>query len=280
MEDNMKKRLQDDMEFIKKFESFVLNFQSKLDKKNEELSLTKEMLLQNSKMALMGEMLDSVAHQWKQPLGVISLKSLYMDYSLNNKDLDKELFINSIGDIKRQVEHLVDTLDEFRSFFRPNYNVKKLVLGEVLNSITILLKDELIKHNIKLDIKSSEQINLYANENDIKHLFINLINNAKDEMVSSELIKEKRVIIIESKKSENDKIEIYVKDKGKGIKEDYLKEIFKPHFTTKKDIDGTGMGLYMCRMIVKKYNGEICAYNDEGAVFKIEFPNIDTYYQY
>lgn len=280
MEDNMKKRLQDDMEFIKKFESFVLNFQSKLDKKNEELSLTKEMLLQNSKMALMGEMLDSVAHQWKQPLGVISLKSLYMDYSLNNKDLDKELFINSIGDIKRQVEHLVDTLDEFRSFFRPNYNVKKLVLGEVLNSITILLKDELIKHSIKLDIKSSEQINLYANENDIKHLFINLINNAKDEMVSSELIKEKRVIIIESKKSENDKIEIYVKDKGKGIKEDYLKEIFKPHFTTKKDIDGTGMGLYMCRMIVKKYNGEICAYNDEGAVFKIEFPNIDTYYQY
>lgn len=261
-----------DLEYSKKLELFIQNIQIKLDDMTDELEINRNILFQNSKMAIMGEMVDAIAHQWLQPLNIILLKSDYLTYltdendMLNIKDLNK-----AQKDIKVQINHLNMTIQEFRNFLKPNYNINKLNLKLILKSIDILLKDELIKHSIVLDNKGVEEIFLWANKNDIIHLLINLINNAKDEMVNSAISKSNRIITIKCYKNKNNHIEILVKDTGKGIPENILNSIFKPNFTTKKNKGGTGVGLYMCRQIVGKYNGKICVLNENGAIFKITF---------
>lgn len=270
-----------DHEFINKFESFVLNFQEKIDdtskklyKSDNELRIVKEMLFQNSKMALMGEMIDSIIHQWKQPLGIISLKSLYLGEFISEKEIIEKKDLQKISsDINIQIKHMVDTMEEFKNFFRPNYNIEILDFEKILYSISILLQDELKSKRVELEIIKDDNCFLKANQNDIKHLLICLINNAKEEIVNSNIDNKKRKIIIEYKKLNNDSLEILVKDNGKGVSKDIKKEIFKPHFSTKKDNGGTGIGLYICKQIVQKYSGKISVHNDNGAVFKVVLNN-------
>jgi len=246
------------------------NLEEKVNIQVEELRHKDNLLVQNSKMAAMGEMIDAIAHQWKQPLGVIKLQSEIIDYELDVENIDKEYLMKSTNSIKRQIDHLTDTIDEFRSFFRPNTNIIDINLKTLFNSISILLHDELLKFNVDIDIKCDETISIKANENEIKHLLINLINNGKDEMVKSEVEPMQRVINIGCESIQND-IVIKVKDSGKGVPEDIINDIFRPHFTTKKDEGGTGIGLYMCQQIVDKYGGKMDVSNDNGAVFRIIF---------
>lgn len=257
-----------DLEFIKNFERFILNYQRKLDDKDNELLLLRQMLLQNSKMALMGEMMDSISHQWKQPLGIISLQSMYMNHLLADEDIDNKLFSRYTTNISNQIKHMMETMNEFSNFFRPSYNIEEIELSELITSVALLIKDELIKNNVSLNFVNKNKVYLQANKNDIKHLLLTLVDNAKEEMVNSNVEISARVITIDYKVRE-EKIEIYVKDNGKGIEETLVCKIFQPHFTTKSMKNGTGMGLYLCKMIVQKYNGTIDVYNDNGAVFKV-----------
>ncbi|MEA3372444.1 MAG: hybrid sensor histidine kinase/response regulator, partial [Campylobacterota bacterium] len=204
----------------------------------EELMHKDKLLIQQSKMAAMGEMIDAIAHQWKQPLNAIALKSEFIS-ALANEDgaIDKEHIDKCRTDIKKQIDHLIDTIDEFRKFFRPNNNITPININSLLNTITLLLKDELIKHTVSVNILCDETIVINANENEIKHLFINLVNNAKDEMVKSGIKNEERIIAIECSEK-NEEVMFSVKDNGRGIPENVIEEIFKPHFTTKQDDGG------------------------------------------
>ncbi len=270
--------MKNDLEYSEKLELFIQNIQTKLDKTTDELEINRNILFQNSKMAIMGEMIDSIAHQWTQPLNVILLKSEYLSCLTDDNDMIDKKYLDKVqNDIKGQVYHLNTTIQEFRNFLRPNYNIKKLNLKSVLESIEILLKDELIKYSIVLESKEVEEIFLWANENDIIHLLINLINNAKDEMVNSDIVKSNRIITIKCFKNKDNHIEILVKDNGRGIPKNILYNIFKPNFTTKKDKGGTGVGLYMCKQIVSKYNGQICVFNENGAIFKMTFLEKSSY---
>lgn len=254
----------------KKFESTIKTLQEELYNTNNELEINKKILFQNSKMAVMGEMMDAVAHQWIQPLNVISMRSEFLNIYINEDGLiEKKHLKKSQLVIKQQIDHLTNTLHEFRNFFRPNYHIKQVSLQSILDSISILLKDELIKNNTKLNIKNNEDILIRVNENDIKHILINLINNAKDEMIDSGIKIDNRIITISYSITENKDIEILVKDNGNGIPKTIINNIFKPNFTTKKETGGTGIGLYMCRQMVNKYNGKIDVYNNNGAIFRI-----------
>ena len=255
-----------------KLKSLLQTVQCELDDARDKLKINKNILFQNSKMAVMGEMIDAIAHQWIQPLNIISMRSEFLTiYANDDGFVDKKYLEESQNIIAKQINHLITTLSEFRYFLRPNYNIKQVNLKSILKSISILLKDELLKNNTVLNVKNSEDVLIWINENDIKHIFINLINNAKDEMINSDVGIDNRVVSIAYCINNENKIEILVKDNGNGIPKEIMKDIFKPNFTTKKDKGGTGIGLYLCRQLITKYNGKVDVYNNCGAVFRIIF---------
>ena len=247
------------------------NLENKVQEHLKDLRDKEMLLVQSSKLAAMGEMIDTIAHQWKQPLSVIKMQSEIVEYEMENDDIDIEYIKKTISVTKRQINHLVDTIDEFRSFFRPNNNIIKINLKSLFDTIELLLQDELLKCGVSIKNNCEEDIFIVVNENEIKHLFINLINNAKDEMVKNDIEYSQRVVNIKTKRIENN-IQISVKDNGKGIPENIINDIFKPHFTTKANEGGTGIGLYMCQQIVEKNGGTIDTYNDNGAVFNVTLP--------
>lgn len=251
-----------------------IEYKQLLEKKIEtqvvQLKEKDAILMQQSKMAAMGEMVDAIAHQWKQPLNVVFMATENIEYDIKKDSINKNEFLENTELIKQQIDYLLDTMSEFRNFFRPNNNIETINLNQLLNSMTILLKDELLKNRVELNIIYDKSIYIKVNKNDIKHLFVNLINNAKEEIAKHNLDNDKRFIEI-SLEEVDEKVTILVKDFAKGVPKEIQKNIFKANFTTKKDDGGTGIGLYMCQQIVNKYHGNISVYNDNGAVFKIVF---------
>jgi len=243
------------LQLQKENNSYKLSLEAKLQAQLEQLLLTEELLERNSKMAAMGEMIDIIAHQWKQPLNIISLQAGFLqECALDGEQISNDEIIQCSKKVISQIQHLLHTLNEFREFFRPTTNIKEINLTSLFNSLQVLLKDNLLKNNINISYDFDESIKFNFNENDIKHIFINLINNAKDAFIQNNI--DIRNITIKATKLEN-KTTILFEDNAGGIPKHILPNIFKQNFTTKKDIGGTGIGLYMCKMILDKYNSTI-----------------------
>jgi len=252
----------------KENKEYKKSLEEKVKEQLEELKEQERVLIEQSKMAAMGEIVDAVAHQWKQPLNLISL---YSQLLLDENELVQPEHIKKYQEkIDNQITHLVSTIDEFRKFFISDDKKDKIDLKSLFEMITVLLKDDLMKSSIQLNISCDDAIFINAIENDIKHLIINLINNAKDEMVNSNVKNENRVIDISCIKDSSKTI-IRVKDSGNGISEDVIDDIFKLNFTTKGESGGTGVGLYLCKLIADKYGAKISVENDGGALFSIIF---------
>jgi len=246
----------------------------KLLYEKEKRRIQNEQLIQQSKLAQMGEMIDSTAHQWKQPLNAITLHTDLLCSDFKDANIDREYIREYQQSIFGYVDYMTTTLAEFREFFKPNQKVEEFGLREIINSISILLKDELLKNSTVVKYECSTNPRIKANKNDMKQLFMNLIVNAKDEMVNSDIAKDSRIITISCVKDETQLI-IRVEDSGHGIPDGLCQKIFEPRFTTKQNSGGTGVGLYMSTQIIKKYNGTLRAYNstDSGAVFEVQIPS-------
>jgi len=243
--------------------------EKKLDNQITQLQQKDKALIQQSKLAAIGEIIDIVAHQWKQPLNNISLKTNMLEQMHKEDEFVpfKEIQKCNQG-VTRQVKHLITTIDEFRGFLRPNTNMNVCSTSSLYKSIELLLKGELIKNQIELTIEDSNY-EIRANENELKHIFISLISNSKDAFNLND-IKKREIKIKTSQK--DDKIIIDYIDNAGGIDESIIDTIFEPHTTTKEKIGGTGIGMYMVKMIVDKYNGKIDLKNENnGAFFRIEF---------
>jgi len=242
----------------------------KVAKQIEDIREKDRVLMEQSKMADMGEMVDVVAHQWKQPINLIYMYDQMIGEILSDNEPDIEDLKRYQELIGKQIDHLNTTIDEFRKFFRTDISVQPIALGSTLASIELLLKDELIKKQVTLEIECGENLFVNSTENDLKHLLINLINNAKDEMVNAQIDQKDRLIKVKCKKVDEETV-IEVKDNGLGIPEDIIDDIFKLNFTTKEESGGTGVGLYICKLIADKYGADIEVYNEGGAVFKVTF---------
>ncbi|MCF6205840.1 MAG: HAMP domain-containing histidine kinase [Sulfurovum sp.] len=238
--------------------------------KEHELRLAhEEMLIQQSKMALMGEMMDSVAHQWKQPLNALTLYSELIRNDFEDGVVDKAYIEEYRKNLQVQIDHMINTLDEFRSFFRPNKEQENFKLIDIVNSALFLAKDDILKHRILVQVIQEDDIEIMGYPNEFKHLILNIINNAKDAFIENTV--EKRLITIAMIASEGgDKLEIC--DNAGGIPEEVIDHIFEANVTTKEDGKGTGIGLYMSRKIAYKHHASIEAENrDNGACFIITF---------
>ena len=238
-----------------------------------------KILFQQNKMAAMGEMIGNIAHQWRQPLSVITTAAssikLKKEYGiLNDKEYDE--FMDYIIDT---ANYLSNTIDDFRYYFSPNKNKNYLNTKKLIDKSLKLVNISFSEEKINI-IKNIENIDILSFENELLQVIINILNNVKDEL-SKKDISEKRYLFIDLyKKDENLIMEI--KDNAGGVKPEIIDRIFEPYFTTKHKSKGTGIGLYMCQeIIVKHIKGNIevsnsnYEYNGEkllGALFKITIP--------
>jgi len=238
--------------------------------KEQEKSLKEQeaLLVQQSKMAAMGEMVDAIAHQWKQPLSIMSsdIQNLEVQ-TLLNKSVDTELVCETREQVQTQIGHLVSTIDEFRSFFRPNQKRNKIILSSLIQSTLLLIKDELTSNQIKVEVLGDVDAEFACVENELKHVFINLINNSKDAFNKNSVLEERK-IVFEILNNDNH-LNIKVSDNAGGIPSEILDKVFTSNFTTKEE--GTGIGLYMTQQIVNKYNGSIKAVASSKDINGAEF---------
>jgi len=234
--------------------------------------LTNEkLLIQQSKMAAMGEMMDAVAHQWKQPLNALSMYSEIIKSDFEEGSVDQEYIDEFSQNIQIQIDHMVDTLDEFRSFFRPNKENEAFTVSEVIDSVLFLTKDEFLKNRITVTVEAAKEIALQGSKNEFKHLILNIINNAKDAFNDND-IQEKRMITIRLLDDEAAGRRIEIEDNAGGIPEEIIPDIFKANVTTKAEGKGTGIGLYMSMQIAEKYGAKLMVKNmNAGACFTILF---------
>jgi signal transduction histidine kinase len=246
-------------------------------KKDEELKQKDKILAFQSKMASLGEMLDNIAHQWRQPLSSISASASSLKLRSTLDCLDEESLNDSIDSIVKATTYMSNTIEDFRNFVKGTHEKKSFNLYDIIKYSLELLDGTIRKNdiNIVLSIPHNE-IKLVSFPNELVQVLLNIIANAKDAMILNEIKKRYLFITI---KEENKKVFIELKDNAGGIKEDILPKVFEPYFTTKHKSKGTGIGLYMAyKLITESMNGDIDVentsylYEDKeftGALFKI-----------
>ena len=278
----MNRELQEKVESkTKKLQKLNENLEIKIEKAVKENEDKSYILSQQSKMAAMGEMLENIAHQWRQPLSVILTASSGLKFQKEIDQLSDERFYDSINAIMKNTQHLSQTIDTFRDFFKSNKGDALFNIKDTFEKTQKLIKAKYKNSDIVI-IEDLEDIKLNGIQSELIQVFLIILNNAKDafENIDEE---HKRYIFVEICKSENN-IYIKIKDTAGGINLDIIDRIFEPYFTTKHKSQGTGIGLYMTKEIIEKHmNGTIVANNQEfnyenndykGAQFEIKLPYI------
>lgn len=239
--------------------------------KVDELREKDKILMQQSKMAAMGEMISIIAHQLKQPLNVIGLIAQDIKESYEYKELDTQSVTRFSDAIQTNVQYMAGTVDDFRNFFNPNKQKKNFDIKELLEKTAELMKVQFQKYKIHFEIESVHE-NIFGVSNELQQIIINLANNAKDAFIERNI--SERVITIKAYHSENrNNLFIDFYDTAGGIDTAIIDKIFDSYFSTKGE-EGTGIGLHMVRMMLREsFHGQILVSNtDNGALFRIKLP--------
>ena len=234
------------------------------DLKIEKLQ-KENLLLEQSKMASMGAMLQNIAHQWRQPLAEINAVVMKIDADSYEKKLTQKTLQNDLCSIERLTSHLSTTIDSLTSFSQKNNTIKETSLAEALDR-SLEITSSLLK-DVDLNITIKEDLKKRCNLNEIVQVILVILKNAVDAF-SHNKIKNKKIDITVFQNGERSFLTI--EDNAGGIEEKDTTRIFEPYFTTKFKSQGVGIGLYMAKKIMEKYNGDITVENTKnGAKFTI-----------
>lgn len=235
----------------------------------------KQFLIQQSKLAEMGDMIAAIAHQWNEPLVELSalVQDIQTSYLLNElKDNDVQSFVN---DSMVQIKYMSKTLSDFRNFLKPSTKKVLFSISKALNEINEIIGKQVFYSNINMSFNyknENEELLIYGYENEFKQVLLNIINNAKNKIIEKNLpINKKGSIDINIKRCEESNMIEIIDDAG-AIDEKIINSIFEPYFTTKED--GMGLGLYMAKIIIEdKMKGTINVRNYKNCViFTINLP--------
>ena len=263
------KRYQDDV-LLRENEMKLLNASLEQRVKKELANLRKKdrMLIQQSKMADMGDMLSMIAHQWRQPLNQLSYVLMNIDSAHEHKELTSKYLEKKIKEGNELLEFMSQTIDDFRDYFKPEQKKEIVNVGAVIERGLELMRKPLESSQITIEHKSdcNAQSELFTTE--FVQVLLNLVKNARDVLLDR-AIKEPKIEIIT--RCLNNKVIVEIKDNGGGIDSKIIDKIFEPYFTTKDEHNGTGLGLYMSKMIVEEHIGGILSVTNtnEGASFSI-----------
>lgn len=264
----------------KELQNLNASLEKRIKKEVENSRKKDQIMFQQARLASLGEMLQNIAHQWRQPLGALMMIVQSFQTKFITGKLNEEFINTRVEDAQMLAQNMSDTLEDFRTFFNPNKTHKKFNLNKVIEKSIDLSKYQIEKENIQVYFTSNEELEIYGFENELTHVMLNLINNSKDALKSRE-IKEKKIWIMVKKTQVNAFINVI--DNAGGIKKDIMAKVFDPYFTTKHQSIGTGIGLYMSKQMIEKHmNGKIWCKNIkhklgdsklyECAMFTIEIP--------
>ena len=245
--------------------SFALGFMLKklANEKNEK----EKLLIHQSKLASMGEMINNIAHQWRQPLTHLGFINMNLQLAFEDEPLDKKYLKEKIEESNAQLDFMSKTIDNFRDFYKPNKQKEIFYISVAVKKALEIMEPifESNKIEFEFNLIKDKQINAY--ENEYSQVILNILTNAKDVLISRQIQNPKIIISINEK---NNSIITTILDNAGGIENGYINHIFDPYFTTKQK--GSGIGLYMSKMIIEShFKGKIKVFNkDKGASFSIE----------
>lgn len=248
-------------------------------KRQVELEVSKrteqyEIMCHQSRLAAMGEMIDSIAHQWRQPLNGLGIIAQGLRHISHKQEIDKELLLEIESEIMEKINYMSQTIDDFSNFFRVS---KQKIPFDLLKNINdaIRLIDEQLKLsniNVHIEVEKNTTLDVVGFSNEFRQVIMNMVHNSMMAITSKGEEKGFIFITICSNKDENI---ITIQDNGGGIKEENLEKIFDPYFTTREK--GSGIGLYMSKVIIEHHmRGRLSVKNENnGAMFTLVLPKKD-----
>jgi signal transduction histidine kinase len=238
------------------FLSLAISYKFKL--LDEKQKMQQSLLLQQSRLASMGEMISIIAHQWKQPLNFLSV--VHMNLKRMHKEHKDSTML--IGEANKQIEYMSNTIDSFRDFYNPSKKKEDFSVESALTHVLSITAPTLQSAKISISHTTTNDFNIYGNKNEFEQVLLNLINNAKDALVEKQIEEPSIQITISTKL-------LTIKDNAQGIPKEIIKSIFDPYFSTKKNSDG--IGLYISKMIIEQeLGGKLSVESDKkGTRFSI-----------
>ncbi len=244
------------------------------DKVREEVSKNREKektMLHQSRLAQMGEMISMIAHQWRQPLSAITATCADLEAKIILNRYEKDLFKDKLHNISEYSQHLSKTIDDFRDFYKSNKQKQTVLPEDIFNSALNIVGASIKNKNIEIKKEFIYNETIVSYPNELKQVALNLIKNAEDVLLERKI---KNPVIILKIFNCKRYVHFTVGDNAGGVPEDIMEKIFDPYFTTKEKLDGTGLGLYMSKIIIREHcKGLIEVTNSNvGAVFSIKIP--------
>jgi len=264
-----RKLIEDRLKFkSQQLEELNQSLEKRVEESILELRRKDQVLIQQSRLAAMGEMIGNIAHQWRQPLNVLGLYIQALKIKFVNGVLDQEDMDKSIRESMLLIQHMSSTIDDFRTFFKPDKEKEDFNVCQAVARAVQLVRASFDNNQIKivLDCNVEAFINGYPNE--FSQVILNILNNAKEALENSKTVNPQ--VTVTAGVEENRAV-VTISDNAGGIPDELIYKIFEPHFTTKGP-QGTGIGLFMSKNIIEKnMNGRLTVQNKEGwAVFRIE----------
>ena len=228
-----------------------------------------QILIQQSRLASMGEMIGNIAHQWRQPLNNVALIIQNVQIQFNSGTLTREEMDSDIHEAMEALLKMSHTIDDFRNFYREDKEKQRFFISKAVNRVMELVTPTLSNHHIQVEIESDEAVDAIGFQNEYMQALLNIIANSR-EAGGERNVPHPRIFIRITQ--ENGRSVLYIRDNCGGIPEDILPKIFDPYFTTRGPDRGTGIGLYMSKVIVEQnMAGHLTARNvADGAEFRIE----------
>jgi signal transduction histidine kinase len=244
----------------------------KVDEGVEKIREQDKLLIQQSKMASMGEMIGNIAHQWRQPLNALGLLIQDFKEAYQHQELDEKYIDDSVEKSLKQINYMSQSIDDFRNFFKPSKHKEEFSLFEALEGALSLLSVKLESSHIRTPITNyATDDRLVGYRNEYVQVLLNIINNAKDALIDKQIADGVVSIVIFE---QDNFLSISIEDNGGGVESSVIDKIFDPYFTTKFQSQGTGLGLYMAKVMIEEHmGGKLLVTNTEqGAKFTIQTP--------
>ena len=258
--------LQESKEKLQQFNSQLLD----LVEAEVEKSREKDRMMQiQSKQAAMGEMIGNIAHQWRQPLNEIGLYVQNLQDIYEFEELTAETLNEIVEKTMVKLEYMSQTIDDFRNFFRSDKEKTRFLLKDSINKTLSLTEASFKNKFVKIGLYLQEDIYITGYPNEFSQVVLNILNNAKDILVERKVENPQVTINLSG---QGEKVILTIADNAGGIDENIIDKIFEPYFTTRGQITGTGLGLYISKTIIERnMAGRLSVKNIEGgAEFKIE----------
>ncbi|HML85135.1 MAG TPA: HAMP domain-containing sensor histidine kinase, partial [Bacteroidales bacterium] len=250
----------------KKLNEVYQEQENKISEGVKQLREKDHMIIKQSRQAAMGEMIGNIAHQWRQPLNSIGVIVQNIEDAYNYNELTKEYMVEKINNVMTLLSYMSHTIDDFRNFFKPDKEKQSFSIAETVRNSLSFMNANFAHNNIKVEVEVIDDIKIWGYPNEYAQVLLNIFNNARD------IIKERGISNGELKirvSTQFNRSFVEIEDNGGGMKSEVMDKVFEPYFTTKEM--GTGLGLYMSKMIVEKnMGGELKVENrGSGAVFTI-----------